>query len=112
MKNLFVDFLKWESEGTVWWILFCFFVFSSFLPLVLFLVLLLIRSLSFEMILGLELCFRNSLFNKLLFKLFCVCLTLGKLINRKRFSVKVKFGLVSRKVFSWKIWEENTFQKL
>jgi hypothetical protein len=57
MKNLWVDFFAWESEGTVWWILvvfILFFVFSSFLPLVLFLVLFLIRSLSFEMILGLD----------------------------------------------------------
>jgi hypothetical protein len=48
MKNLWVDFFAWESEGTVWWILvvfILFFVFSSFLPLVLFLVLFLIRSL-------------------------------------------------------------------
>jgi len=49
---------------------------------------------------------------KLLFKFFCVCLLLKKLINRKYFPVKKKFGLVFRKVFSWKIWTENTFQKL
>jgi hypothetical protein len=39
-------------------------------------------------------------------------LPLGKLVNRKHFPVKGKFGLVSRKVFSWKIWVENTFWKL
>jgi hypothetical protein len=49
---------------------------------------------------------------KSLFKLFCVCLSLGKLVNIKHFLVKEKFGLVSRKVFSWKIWAENTFRKL
>jgi hypothetical protein len=36
---------------------------------------------------------------KPLSKLFCVCLPLEKLINEKHFSVKGKFGLVSRKVF-------------
>jgi hypothetical protein len=34
------------------------------------------------------------------------------LVNGKHFSVKEKFGLVFRKVFSWKIWAENTFWKL
>jgi uncharacterized protein YlzI (FlbEa/FlbD family) len=34
------------------------------------------------------------------------------LVNGKHFSVKEKFGLVFRKVFSWKIWVENTFRKL
>lgn len=43
---------------------------------------------------------RNSLYKKLLFKFFCVCLPLEKLINEKHFSVKEKFSLVSRKVFS------------
>jgi len=55
---------------------------------------------------------RNSLSGKLLSKLSCVCLPLEKLINGKYFSVKEKFSLVSRKVFSCKIWEENTFRKL
>ena len=40
-------------------------------------------------------------------KLSCVCLLLGKLVNGKHFSVKEKFSLVFRKVFSWKIWAEN-----
>ena len=43
---------------------------------------------------------RNSLSGKLLYKLSCVCLPLGKLVNGKHFPVKEKFGLVSRKVFS------------
>jgi hypothetical protein len=57
---------------------------------------------------------RNSLSGKPLSKLSCVCLLLGKLVNRKHFSVnekhfsvngkhfpvKEKFGLVSRKMFS------------
>jgi hypothetical protein len=38
---------------------------------------------------------------KSLFKLFCVCLPLEKLINGKHFSVKGKFGLVFKKVFSF-----------
>ena len=33
-------------------------------------------------------------------------------VNEKHFPVKGKFSLVFRKVFSWKIWAENTFQKL
>jgi len=41
----------------------------------------------------------NSLFEKLLSKLSCVCLPLKKLINGKHFPVKGKFGLISRKVF-------------
>ena len=45
-------------------------------------------------------CFWNSLFKKSLFKLSCVCLPLEKLVNGKHFSVKEKFGLVSRKMFS------------
>jgi hypothetical protein len=47
-------------------------------------------------------------FWKLLSKLFCVCLPLEKLVNRKHFPVnekyfpvKGKFGLVFRKVFSF-----------
>jgi len=38
---------------------------------------------------------------KPLFKLSCVCLPLEKLVNGKHFPVKEKFGLVSRKVFSF-----------
>jgi hypothetical protein len=52
--------------------------------------------------------YRNSLSGKplsgkLLSKLSCVYLPLEKLVNGKHFSVKEKFGLVSKKVFSWKI---------
>jgi hypothetical protein len=43
---------------------------------------------------------RNSLSGKPFSKFSCVCLSLGKLVNRKHFPVKEKFGLVSRKVFS------------
>jgi hypothetical protein len=39
-------------------------------------------------------------------------LLLGKLVNEKHFPVKGKFGLVFRKVFSWKFWAENTFRKI
>jgi hypothetical protein len=45
-------------------------------------------------------------------KLSCVCLPLEKLVNGKHFPVKGKFSLVFRKVFSCKIWAENTFRKL
>jgi hypothetical protein len=45
-------------------------------------------------------------FGKVFFKLFCVCLSIEKLVNgkyfpvnEKHFSVKEKIGLVSRKVF-------------
>jgi hypothetical protein len=43
---------------------------------------------------------RKMISEKLLSNFLCVCLSLGKLINEKHFSVKEKFGLVSRKVFS------------
>jgi len=56
--------------------------------------------------------FRKVVSGKLLSKLSCVCLPLEKLVNGKHFPVKGKFGLVFRKVFSWKIWAENTFRKL
>jgi hypothetical protein len=56
--------------------------------------------------------FRKVISGKPLSKLSCVCLPLEKLVNGKHFPVKGKFGLVFRKVFSWKIWAENTFQKL
>jgi hypothetical protein len=52
--------------------------------------------------------FRKVVFGKSLSKLSCVCLPLKKLVNRKyfpvsgkHFTVKEKFGLVSRKVFSF-----------
>jgi len=56
--------------------------------------------------------FRKVVSGKLLSKLSCVCLPLEKLVNGKHFLVKEKFGLIFKKVFSWKIWAENTFQKL
>jgi hypothetical protein len=40
-------------------------------------------------------------FEKFLSKFLCVCLSLEKLVNEKHFSIKKKFGLVSRKVFSF-----------
>jgi hypothetical protein len=43
--------------------------------------------------------FWKVIFEKLLSKLSCVCLPLEKLVNKKHFSVKEKFGLVSRKIF-------------
>jgi len=57
-------------------------------------------------------CFSESGFRKTTFQTFCVCLPLEKLVNEKHFPVKEKIGLVFRKVFSWKIWAENTFRKL
>ena len=56
--------------------------------------------------------FRKVVSGKSLSKLSCVCLPLEKLVNGKYFPVKGKFGLVFRKVFSWKFWGENTFRKL
>jgi len=56
--------------------------------------------------------FRKVVSGKPLSKLSSVCLPLEKLVNGKHFPVKEKFGLVFRKVFSWKIWAENTFRKL
>jgi hypothetical protein len=56
-------------------------------------------------------CFWKMIFKKLFFKFFCVCFPLEKLVNGKYFLVKGKFGLVSRKVFSfyfgWKTLSEN-----
>jgi hypothetical protein len=45
-------------------------------------------------------------------KFFYICLPLKMLVNKKYFLVKEKFSLVFIKVFSWKIWTENTFRKL
>jgi len=51
---------------------------------------------------------RKMVSGKPLSKLFCVCLSLGKLVNgkhfpvnEKHFPIKEKFGLVFRKVFSF-----------
>ena len=44
---------------------------------------------------------RKVVYEKPLSKLSCVCLPLEKLVNGKHFPVKEKFGLVSRKVFSF-----------
>jgi hypothetical protein len=44
--------------------------------------------------------FLNLFFEKLFLKFFCICLLLKKLINEKNFSIKEKFGLNLRKVFS------------
>jgi hypothetical protein len=43
---------------------------------------------------------RKVISGKSLSKLSCVCLPLEKLVNEKHFTVKEKFGLVFRKVFS------------
>ena len=56
--------------------------------------------------------FRKVVSGKLLSKLSCIYLPVEKLVSEKHFLVKGKFSLVFRKVFSWKIWEENTFRKL
>jgi hypothetical protein len=44
---------------------------------------------------------RKLVSGKPLSKLSCICLPLKKLVNGKHFPVKGKFGLVSRKVFSF-----------
>jgi len=45
--------------------------------------------------------FRKLVYEKPLSQLFCVCLSLEKLVNGKHFPVKGKFDLVFRKVFSF-----------
>jgi hypothetical protein len=55
---------------------------------------------------------RKVVSGKLLSKLSCVCLLLEKLVIGKHFPVKEKFGLVSRKMFSFLFWTENTFWTL
>jgi hypothetical protein len=45
--------------------------------------------------------FQKVVFGKSLSKLFCICLPLEKLVNGKHVPVKEKFGLISRKVFSF-----------
>jgi hypothetical protein len=52
--------------------------------------------------------FRKVIYEKSLFKFYCVCLPLEKLINKKHFMVnkkhflvKQKFDLVFRKIFSF-----------
>jgi hypothetical protein len=50
---------------------------------------------------------RKLIFGKPLFKFFCVCLSLEKLVNGKHFSVKEKFSLVFRKVFSFILGGKN-----
>jgi len=46
-------------------------------------------------------------FGKSFSKLSCVCLSIEKLVNGKHFLVKRKFGLVSRKVFSFYFGRKN-----
>jgi hypothetical protein len=47
---------------------------------------------------------------KILSKLSYVCLTLEKLVNKKHFSVKEKFGLVLKKKNSF-YFEQKTFSR-
>jgi hypothetical protein len=51
--------------------------------------------------------FRQLVFEKSLSKLFCICLSLEKLVNEKHFLVKRKFSLISRKVFSFYFWQKT-----
>jgi hypothetical protein len=53
---------------------------------------------------------RKVVFWKPLSKLSCVCLPLGKLFNGKHFPVKEKFGLISRKVFSFYFERKTLFR--
>ena len=53
---------------------------------------------------------RKVVFGKPFSKLSCVCLSLGKLVNGKYFSIKEKFGLVFRKVFSF-YFERKTLSR-
>jgi len=52
------------------------------------------------------------IFEKLFFKFFCVCLPLEKLVNGKHFSIKEKFGLVSRKKYFPFILDGKHFPKV
>ena len=56
-------------------------------------------------------CHEIYFFKKLFFKFFCVCLLLKKLVNEKYFSIKEKFSLVSRKVFSFYFGRETLFER-
>jgi hypothetical protein len=47
---------------------------------------------------------------KSLSNFFCICLPLEKLINGKHFPVKEKFGLISKKVFSF-YFERKTLSR-
>jgi hypothetical protein len=51
----------------------------------------------------------ESGFLKTTFQTFYVCLSLEKLVDRKYFSIKEKFDLVSGNVFFFLFWAENTF---
>jgi hypothetical protein len=48
-------------------------------------------------------------FLKSLSKVFYFFLQLKKLVNKKHFLVKEKFSLMSRKIFLFLFWAENTF---
>ena len=52
---------------------------------------------------------RMCSFSENYFLNFYVCLLLGKLVNEKYFSVKEKFGLVFRKVFSFYFERKTLF---
>jgi hypothetical protein len=49
-------------------------------------------------------------FWKPLSKFSCVCLPLEKLVNKKYFSVKEKFGLIFRKVFPFYFERKTLFR--
>jgi hypothetical protein len=53
---------------------------------------------------------RKVVFWKPLSKLSCVCLLLEMLVNRKHFPIKEKFGLISRKVFSFYFGRKTLFR--
>jgi len=57
-------------------------------------------------------CFPESGFREITFQTFLCLFAIRKVGQRKTLSSQRKFGLVFRKVFSWKIWAENTFWKL
>jgi hypothetical protein len=54
--------------------------------------------------------FWKIIFEKLIFKFFYICLLLEKLINGKYFSVKKKFVLISRKMFSFYFGQKTFFR--
>jgi hypothetical protein len=56
--------------------------------------------------------FPESGFRETTFQTFMCLFAIRKVGLRKTLSSQRKIWLVFKKVFSWKIWAENTFQKL
>jgi hypothetical protein len=55
-------------------------------------------------------CFLKNSFWKITFQTFLCLFTIRKFGQRKTLFGQEKFSLIFKKVFSWKIWTENTFR--